>query len=95
MLVSINILFDVLLKTNILMSPHVPFLTEHMYQNLRKCCVLNSFAKHFTNLKIIGKGSFAKVLLSKRNQDQKEFAVKTFDKKQVAAKSKVNFFEFF
>jgi isoleucyl-tRNA synthetase len=37
MLVSINILFDVLLKTNILMSPHVPFLTEHMYQNLRKC----------------------------------------------------------
>lgn len=35
--ISINVLFDVLLKTNILMSPHVPFLTEHMYQNLRKC----------------------------------------------------------
>lgn len=35
--VSINVLFDVLLKTNILMSPHVPFLTEHMYQNMRKC----------------------------------------------------------
>ena len=35
--VSINVLFDVLLKTNILMSPHVPFLTEHMYQNMKKC----------------------------------------------------------
>jgi isoleucyl-tRNA synthetase len=35
--VSINVLFDVLLKTNILMSPHVPFLTELMYQNMRKC----------------------------------------------------------
>ncbi len=37
MFVSINILFDVLLKTNILMSPQVPFLTEQMYQNMRKC----------------------------------------------------------
>lgn len=35
--VSINVLFDVLLKVNILMSPHVPFLTEHMYLNMRKC----------------------------------------------------------
>lgn len=35
--VSINVLFDVLLKTNILMSPHVPFLTEHMYLNMKKC----------------------------------------------------------
>lgn len=35
--VSINVLFDVLLKVNILMSPIVPFLTEHMYQNMKKC----------------------------------------------------------
>lgn len=35
--ISINVLFDVLLKVNILMSPIVPFLTEHMYQNMRKC----------------------------------------------------------
>ena len=33
--VSINVLFDVLLKINVLLSPQVPFLTEHMYQNMR------------------------------------------------------------
>jgi isoleucyl-tRNA synthetase len=35
--VSINVLFDVLLNINILMSPHVPFLTDHMYMNMKKC----------------------------------------------------------
>jgi isoleucyl-tRNA synthetase len=35
--ISLNVLFDVLLKTNILMSPHVPFLTEFMYLNMKKC----------------------------------------------------------
>lgn len=69
-------------------------LCETWYQNLKRCCVLNYFAKSFTNLKIIGKGSFARVLLSKRNNDQKEFAVKTFDKKVVATKSKVIYFFF-
>lgn len=34
MTVSLNVLFDVLMKVNVLMSPHVPFLTEHMYQNM-------------------------------------------------------------
>jgi isoleucyl-tRNA synthetase len=33
--ISLNVLFDVLLKTNVLMSPHVPFITEHMYQNMK------------------------------------------------------------
>ena len=33
--VSLNVLFDVLLKINVLLSPQVPFLTEHMYQNMR------------------------------------------------------------
>ena len=37
MFVSINVLFDVLFKVNILMSPHVPFLTDHMYQNMKRC----------------------------------------------------------
>ena len=37
MKVGLNVLFDVLLKINILMSPIVPFLTEHMYQNMRLC----------------------------------------------------------
>ncbi len=33
--VSLNVLFDVLLKVGVLLSPQVPFITEHMYQNLR------------------------------------------------------------
>jgi len=36
MKVSLNVLFDVLLKVNILMSPFVPFLTESMFQNMKK-----------------------------------------------------------
>ncbi len=35
MKVSLNVLFDVLLKVNVLMSPLVPFLTESMYQNMK------------------------------------------------------------
>jgi len=35
MKVSLNVLYDVLLKVNVLMSPIVPFLTESMYQNMR------------------------------------------------------------
>jgi isoleucyl-tRNA synthetase len=32
---SLNILFDVLLTTTVLMASITPFLTEHMYQNLK------------------------------------------------------------
>lgn len=33
--VSLNVLFDVLMNVNVLMSPIVPFLTESMYQNMK------------------------------------------------------------
>lgn len=36
MQVSLNVLFDVLLKVNVLMSPVVPYITEMMYQNMRQ-----------------------------------------------------------
>lgn len=36
--VSLNVLFDVLLKVNVLLSPQVPFITELMFQNM--CLVL-------------------------------------------------------
>ena len=32
---SLNILFDVLLNTNVLMSCLTPFITDHMYQNMK------------------------------------------------------------
>jgi len=34
-LTALNVLFSVLMDLNILLSPFIPFLTEHMYQNLR------------------------------------------------------------
>lgn len=49
--ISLNVLFDVLFKVNVLMSPVVPFITEHMYQNLRllikKDSKLNQASIHF------------------------------------------------
>jgi len=41
--VSLNVLFDILLKVNILMSSFVPFLTETMYQNMK--LVINKDSK--------------------------------------------------
>jgi isoleucyl-tRNA synthetase len=32
---SLQVLLEVMHKLNVLMSPHVPFLTEHMYQNMK------------------------------------------------------------
>jgi isoleucyl-tRNA synthetase len=43
--VSLNVLFDVLLKVNVLMSPVVPFITEMMYQNMK--LVINKGSKHY------------------------------------------------
>ena len=46
-------------------------------------CILSFFGEEYQNTKIIGKGSFAKVMLSIRHSDQKEFAVKIYDKKKI------------
>ena len=40
--VSLNILFDVLLKVNVLMSPVVPYITDMMYQNMKLVIDKNS-----------------------------------------------------
>lgn len=59
-------------------------------ESLKSCCILSYFSKYYTNLKIIGKGTFAKVILSKRNSDNREFAVKTFDKRSLATSKNSN-----
>ena len=41
--VSLNVLFDVLLKVNVLMSPVVPYITDMMYQNMK--LVINKDSK--------------------------------------------------
>lgn len=59
-------------------------------ESLKSSCILSYFSKYYTNLKIIGKGTFAKVILSKRNSDNREFAVKTFDKRSLATSKNSN-----
>ena len=44
---------------------------------------MSFYGEYYTNKKIIGKGSFAKVMLCVRNEDKKEFAVKVYDKKKI------------
>lgn len=59
-------------------------------QKLNKVCILTYFGKYYNNLKVIGKGTFAKVILSKRISDGAEFAVKTFEKKNILASKSAN-----
>ena len=50
----------------------------------RPRCVLSYYGQFYENIRIIGKGSFAKVMLCVRQEDQKEFAVKIYDKKKLS-----------
>lgn len=56
----------------------------------KRLCILTYFGKYYNNLKVIGKGTFAKVILSKRNIDNKDFAIKTFDKKSIMSSKSAN-----
>ena len=63
-------------------------------QELKKCCIITNFNKFYTNIKIIGKGTFAKVMQSVRIHEKKDFAIKTFEKEvmlnsQTSNRSKV------
>jgi len=55
-------------------------LQETWISALSNFCVLNQYGLNFVNVKVIGKGSFAKVYLVKRKTDGVNLAVKTFDK---------------
>lgn len=36
-LVVLNVLFEVIQKANVLSAPYAPFITEMMYDNMKKC----------------------------------------------------------
>jgi len=57
---------------------------QNWLKPLTRLCILSNYSKYYSNVKVIGKGTFAKVLFAKkRNDDGKEYAVKTFDKKVI------------
>ena len=60
---------------------------------LSRFCVLTSYSSSFVNIKVIGKGSFARVFLAKRRNNGMNLAVKTFDKNLLYSveKAKVKF----
>lgn len=75
--------------------------THEIYMNwleeLKKCCIITNFNKYYKNIRFIGKGTFAKVMHSIRNLDNKDFAIKTFEKEVMLksptpSRSKVYFF---
>lgn len=53
------------------------------HNELKKVCILANFNRYYTNKKIIGKGTFAKVLHSTKNGNKSDFAVKTFEKEMM------------
>lgn len=50
---------------------------------LKKYCVMSKFRELYKIQNMIGKGNFAKVYVTTRIEDQKQFAVKIFDKKLI------------
>ena len=80
---SRNKKYDILFSQ--LKEDYQKWLTE-----LKKLCILTYFGKYYNNLKVIGKGTFAKVILSKRISDNHDFAIKTFDKKNILSSKSAN-----
>lgn len=56
---------------------------EEWKRNFQKSCVNVQYNKNYESIKVIGNGSKAKVVLSKRKRDDKEFAVKTYEKEKI------------
>ena len=60
---------------------------QNFYTSLRSKCILDSFQKEYKLIKMIGKGSFAKVYLAQNLITKDFFAVKAFYKEQVISQS--------
>lgn len=58
--------------------------------HLKQTFILTNFNKFYTSNKIIGKGTFAKVVLCKNLLEQKDFAVKIFEKTNILSSKKAN-----
>ena len=57
---------------------------------LKGICVLTTFHEEYKAIKMIGKGSFAKVYLVESKTNGKNFAVKAFTKESIIISNKAN-----
>ena len=53
------------------------------YNLLKRYCVMSKFREIYLIKNVIGKGNFAKVYITTRAEDSKDFAVKIFDKQLI------------
>ncbi|CAD8043014.1 unnamed protein product [Paramecium primaurelia] len=49
-------------------------------EQFKKTCIMNNYKDIYTNIKVLGKGTFAKVFLAHKIINKSKFAVKTFQK---------------
>ncbi len=63
---------------------------KNWFNLLKGICVLVTFHDDYKALKMIGKGSFAKVYLVESNTTGKQFAAKAFTKETLVASNKNN-----
>lgn len=67
-----------------LLTPSEEVVSE-WFEYLKRFCILTKFRLYFETIKVIGKGNFAKVFLVERKNDQKQYAVKVFQKSLIMA----------
>lgn len=58
-------------------------VVQQWFDSLKRYCVLSKFREVYQIKNVIGKGNFAKVYITTRVSDHKDFAVKIFDKKLI------------
>ena len=65
-------------------------IDETEKEKLNEFCNKKLTVNDFTTLKVIGKGSYGKVLLVKKNDDNKVYAMKILKKKAMIKRNQVN-----
>lgn len=65
-------------------------VADNWFEALKKVCVLNTFHDDYKAIKMIGRGSFAKVYLVESKTNGKSYAVKAFTKDAMAVSNKNN-----
>mgnify|MGYP000925284969 CR=1 FL=1 len=65
-------------------------LVKRWTNDLRGICILSTFHEEYKAIKMIGRGSFAKVYLVESKSTSKSFAVKAFTKESIILSNKSN-----